>query len=186
MGRHYKQTHRARLVRLIREKIERGGPDLDLNRLTFWHCGYAHPASALLVHVERLGMRKLVYILIELDTAQGEADNRKQTWVTRMIETAAAARLDPKDVAALLDRKNIARRYGFPSLHAIGPFSEAAEMSVNGHLFRRVPDDAGPDRWDFLWDIHPGQFQIAHDLICRFSKSRKVTSIKPAPVGQRD
>src|ERR1051326_4529887 len=93
MGRHYKQTRRARLLRLIREKIARAAPDVQLN---LWHCGRSHPLAALLVDVERPGMRKLVSIVIELDTAPGQADDRKQTWVARIIETAAAARLEPR------------------------------------------------------------------------------------------
>ncbi len=126
-------------------------------------------------------MRKLVRIVIELDTALAQSDNRKQTWVTRMIETAAAAHLDPKDVAALLDRKGIAACFRLPHMTNEGSFSRRFDLYLDGHLCNRVADDAGPDRWAFLWFIHPTEFPIAYDLIRRFAMSRKVTDIGPGP-----
>lgn len=181
MGRHYKQTHRARLLRLIRSKVRFAEPDLDLNHLTIWHCGHKHPLAALLVQLERLGMRKLVSILIELDTARGQANERKQTWVTRMIEAAAGAHLDPKEIAALLDRKGIAPFDDLMLITPGGPFSNLADRTESGNFCNRVVDDAGPDRWRFLWYIHPGQFASAYHLICRLARSRKVASIEAAP-----
>jgi hypothetical protein len=180
MGRHYKQTHRARLLRLIRQKVRFAEPDLDLNRLTIWHCGHKHPLTSLLVQLDRLGMRKLVSILIELDTARGQANERKQTWVTRIIEAAAAAHLDPKDIAALLDRKGIAPFDDIMLITPRGPFSNLADVTESGNFCKRVVGDAGPDRWKFLWHIHPGQFASAYHLICRLARSRRVTSIEAA------
>jgi hypothetical protein len=180
VGRHYKQTHRARLLRLIRLKVRFAEPDLDLNRLTICHHGYKHSLASLLVQVERLGMRKLVSILIELDRARGQADKRKQTWVTRMIEAAAAAHLDPKDIGALLDRKGIAPFDNLMPSASRGPFSNLAHVAESGNFCKRVVDDAGPDRWKFLCYIHPGQFAIAYHLIRQLASSRKVSSIETA------
>lgn len=184
MGRHYKQTRRARLLRLIREKIQRAGPDVDLNRLTLWHCGRSHPLAAMLVDVEWLGMRKLVSIVMELDSAQSHADQRKQTWVTRIVEASAAARLSAKDVAALLDRKGIPMRDSYLDLiQDEAPFSYFFNMSTSRGLYKVVADDAGPDHWEFLWYIHPLEFPIAYDLICRFAISRNTAGIESISVG---